>query len=437
MLFRTKKFERLKLTTSMCHSLIAGLRRDESGATLILFAVVLPALLIAIGGAIDFSLMMRQRQILQTAADSAALSGAKSLSLADAKRENVDAVVKAVVATYVDGNAKTDTSKAYSIKTSIQDSPLEVKIEIIQNAKTYLGEVLDVNFAQLKVHATARVIGQPNICVLALDPSAAGAISLFQQANVTGHKCSVFSNSDHNNSIHSKGQNQLRAEAICAAGGVGKGGSGSVFSPEPITDCPTFEDPLIGFPEPTPGACVMIKEKIDRDRELQPGTYCGGLTISDFARVKLNPGTYIFKDGPLIVTDSAELHGDEVGFFFKGSGASLRFDRNTTISLGAQSGGDMAGLLIFAARDASTKLKFQILSDNARKLLGTIYLPNSELHIDAYQPIADQSAYTAIVANTMRLYGGPHLVLNADFGDTSVPVPEGLKGATQPVALVN
>lgn len=68
-------------------------------------------------------------------------------------------------------------------------------------------------------------------------------------------------------------------------------------------------------------------------------------------------------------------------------------------------------------------------------LIGTIYIPKGELRVDATSPIADESAYTAIVADKMRLYGGPHLVLNTNYDQTDVPVPAGIRGAGQPVAL--
>ena len=67
-----------------------------------------------------------------------------------------------------------------------------------------------------------------------------------------------------------------------------------------------------------------------------------------------------------------------------------------------------------------------ILSSNAREMLGTIYLPKGRLEIATMSPIADQSAYTAIVAKSIRMSGSPTLVLNADYAATDVPVPEGI-----------
>jgi hypothetical protein len=130
------------------------------------------------------------------------------------------------------------------------------------------------------------------------------------------------------------------------------------------------------------------------------------------------------------------MAGDGVGFFFTGAGAAFEFTTNSSIDLAAPESGAMAGLLMFEARDQPTNLTHRIESDDARRLIGTIYLSRGELRVDASSPIADQSAYTAIVARTMRLYGGPHLVLNTNYSLTPVPVPAGIRGVDQPVTLV-
>ncbi len=167
---------------------------------------------------------------------------------------------------------------------------------------------------------------------------------------------------------------------------------------------------------------------------LEPGTYCG-LELQSGADVTLRDGVFIFKDEPLIVRDGARLTGTSAGLFFIGDNAAFTFEAQSTISLSAPSAGPMAGLLMFTSRSQADTLQHKILSDDARVMVGTIYVPKGELIIDATNPIADQSAYTAVVADKMRLYGGPHLVLNTKYSETEVPVPDGIKGAGQPVVL--
>lgn len=70
--------------------------------------------------------------------------------------------------------------------------------------------------------------------------------------------------------------------------------------------------------------------------------------------------------------------------------------------------------------------EYRIISNNARTMLGTIYLPSGRLIIDGSAAVSDQSAYTVIVVQLLDLYDGPTLYLNANYDATSVPVPKGV-----------
>jgi hypothetical protein len=130
------------------------------------------------------------------------------------------------------------------------------------------------------------------------------------------------------------------------------------------------------------------------------------------------------------------LTGKGIGLYFTGAGAGMKLGQASSIVLEAPVDGVMAGLLIFGARNQPDSTKYEIMSDDARTLLGTIYVPKGEIYVDANEPIADKSAYTAIIARKMTLFGGPKLVLNAQYDLTNVPVPKGIRGAGQPVSLV-
>lgn len=414
-------------------TIICRWKADRGGAIIVPFALLLPIVVLLIGGAVDYGQASNQRSRLQSAVDKAALASARELGLSDARRENVPAVVQAV-ATALMAPALSGQQEA-TFETTVRDDPLEVHVVGRQTTMPYFGGSFGLVPIDLEVHAVARIVGSPNICVLALDPSAAGTISLEKNARVTGQNCAVFSNSTHGLSIKSKNSASLSASLICSAGG--KDGATGNFAPEPLTDCPTFDDPLAGRPEPAVGACdPALPAKVDTSRALWPGTYCGGLDIGSGAVVSLDPGIYIIKDGPLIVRDGATLTGAGAGFYFTGNGALAKFERASSIDLAAPRDGQMAGLLMFEARSQDTRAIHEILSDDARNLLGTLYLPRGRLHIDANNPIADKSAYTAIVARKLTLYGGPHLVLNANYDLTDVPVPHGIRGTGQPVSLV-
>ena len=96
----------------------------------------------------------------------------------------------------------------------------------------------------------------------------------------------------------------------------------------------------------------------------------------------------------------------------------------------------MAGLLFFGSRNQSKTFTHTILSRNAQKLVGTIYLPNNAFIVDGDAAVGSNSAYTAIVARRVELRAGPHLVLNSNYDQTDVPVPDGIRGATEPARIV-
>ncbi len=91
----------------------------------------------------------------------------------------------------------------------------------------------------------------------------------------------------------------------------------------------------------------------------------------------------------------------------------------------------MAGLLFFEDRDTKFSTYHRITSNDARRLVGTMYLPKSKLMIDANNPVADKSEYTIIIAREFELRDGPELVLNTDYESTPIPVPEGVGNKTR------
>ena len=415
------------------------------GNIAIVSAVALPALLLAGGYSVEFATQVSNKAELQAAADGAAIAATREITLANASSDQVLSVAR----NYVKNNLSSSNGKV-SVKAAAVDNLTGVKVVIEQHQKSVFGTLLGKKSRSVHVEAQANVVGNTKICVLGLmDEGILAGVHLDNKARLTAQDCGVYSNSTSFASIRADSASFLAAELICAAGGTMAGGSVS-FDPEPITDCPQIADPLKERPAPSVDGCLETDLVVETDTILSPGTYCGGLTVRGDAEVDLRSGVYIIKDGPMIVEDKAELEGEYVGFFMHGEGSVFSFAENTEISLSAPKDGPMAGMLFFEAPDASiletvakeasifsafADLKtlgemrtHRIKSNNARKLLGTFYLPNSILQIDANAPVADESAYTAIVARRLWLLEGPHLVLNSDYAATDVPVPSSLAG---------
>jgi hypothetical protein len=208
------------------------------------------------------------------------------------------------------------------------------------------------------------------------------------------------------------------------------------YAPAPLTDCPAKGDPIANRTPPTAGVCDHTKFSVNNFvGAIQPGVYCGGLTILGNSNVEFQPGVYVIKDGDMEVLGTSKIFGEKVGFYFIGNGADLFMNDSVDVSLSAPLTGAMAGVLIWQDPGGKTVKVFEIASNNVKTLVGTIYLPNGKFLGRANAPVAQSSAYTAIIADKIELLGGVNLVLNTNYGATPVPVPAGLGGSGGQVSL--
>lgn len=423
------------------------------------FALSAMVLLALAGGGIDYARLATRRTQLQNAADAGVLAAGNYLKLA----VSTPAAASSIVEDTLRAQAPPRPGSPYNVQVTVADDKTNVAATVDETVKLSFGGFIGVPTARVAVRSKANIVGRMRLCLLTLDPLASGAFLLEKNAEVTAQACSLYGNSRSPQGMVGKDNAYARAQTICSAGGFD--GTRANFAPPPQTGCPSIQDPLKDRAPPAVGACTAIPVTansksnttgniVDQSSTLDPGTYCGGLHITKNAVVTLRAGTYVMKDGPLIVDKNGAMSGTDVAFYFTGDRGGLVFDKKTTVSLTAPTTGPMAGLLMMEERlvgqpvdptgavsidlldpisptpppiAASKPMRtYRIISDNARTMLGTLYLPAGRVVIDASKPVADQSAYTVIVAQQLNLYQGPNLYLNANYDATSVPVPKGV-----------
>ncbi len=412
----------------------ARLGRDRGGATAMTFSLLSAGL---IGAAADYAGMTTTRSHLQSTADAAALAGAKEFRLGNADTTTVAQVARTFAVQTLATAGADGSALAATVTPSVDDVAKTVTVVITVRHPTFVMQAFGSTATEISVSATAKVVGGAPICVIGLDSKANSTILMDKTAQLEAPNCSVYSNSKSANGLLAKNYATMKAAFICSAGGKSSPGPGT-FTPTPQTDCPVLPDPLAARPQPKPSGCIQTGMVISGgDTTLMPGTYCGGITITNGAVVTMTSGSYILKDGPLLVTGNGSLTGANVGLFLTGTDAVVNFDGPSTVSLTAPKSGEMAGMLIFEDRASPAGQVHQILSNNARMLLGTIYLPQGRLHVAANSPVADQSAYTIVVARLFTLSEGPTMVLNTNYNSTNIPVPAGVGPNGNRTALTN
>jgi len=447
---------------------------DSKGNMTVMMLGIMAVVAFIVGGIVDYMSLSNQKRDLQGTADRAAIAAAQELVVFKGTDGRVQSVAEAFVgASY---------TRPHQTSAKIIEDGKAVKVTITADAQTYFpGPIGNVDSVQ--VDAVAEIAGGGYVCMVGLDPKAPSTLEMDDKARVTAEKCAIYSNSKSSASLTLHSLARVKAELVCVAGGI-SGPTSAVTPNKPITDCPVLQDPLRDRPEPNVGLIqcdnVLGKEGVlgkngilgnglsgkdgllgkdgallGKDgvlkggdlvgalapgllvtgkTELEPGVYCGGLNIIG-GDVKLKPGTYILNNGGLVVASGGKLQGENVGFYLTGAlGLStIQFAPSSTISLTAPKTGDMSGMLFFEDRDVLFKFPHIIASNNARNLVGTIYLPGNTLEINSTDPIADQSDYTVIIAKQFEMKDGPELVLNTDYENSPIPVPEGVGNKARPM----
>ncbi|CAN0500198.1 unnamed protein product, partial [Discosporangium mesarthrocarpum] len=115
---------------------------------------------------------------------------------------------------------------------------------------------------------------------------------------------------------------------------------------------------------------------------LEPGVYCGGLTITGADEVTLNPGKYVIKDGPLTIDATMAnkpIKGEDVLIYLANKDAELNIVAGH-FAIRAARTGQWAGVALMAARGSNAPAKIAI--ENARShISGIFYAPNSKVEL--------------------------------------------------------
>lgn len=413
------------------YSEMARFSTSNAGAVAIIVALAAPFMVAVGASAVEYSTLSNHKSRLQSALDAAALAATRELSLSNADERTVEHVLQSVVAANMP-----DNSGPPRLTYSIDRNAMQVTVAGTMDVDMAFSRIFGMNTMPVGADATAQALGQPNICVLGLHSSSTETIYLGAHSRLTGNDCAVFSNSTSPSGVEANGQSLLTSSTTCSAGGY-RGGAEN-FHPMPFVDCPHFEDPLSHRTPPTFSGCDYTDYDVGSGRHtLNPGVYCGGISVNGNAEVTLTPGVYVIHEGEFRVVSNAILDGVGAGFYLSGADLRFFFGPNARLNLEAPVDGEMAGLLFFSDRAQSGDVSNEIYSNFVNNMVGTVYLPEAELHVKASRPVANELAYTAIVVKRLELTVRPHLVLNTDYDETDVPVPDGIRGAGQPIRLID
>ena len=335
--------------------------RDTTGVVAVMVVLLVPVLIGMMGLTVDVSLWYMSKRSLQNAADAAAVSGsmeivngnptaAPTAAKTDAIRNGFDESDGSLITINIPPTSGPNAGNAESIEVIIT-RPLPLLFSTL---------ILDQPFfAKVRAVANAVAVQDEAACFVSLNETSRAAIDFGQtQTQLTG--CGIKVNSNFGGGVGgNQGALEVRGSStvtvtdaqVSVVGGIAEVGTGDfVTTEEKITGSTKTSDPFGDIDVPDDVDCEPDKTNLvlngyNSPPPLEPGVYCGGLTILN-SSVEFLPGNYIIKNGDLNFQTQSALVGDGVVFILTGDTpaeiGSLDISSNAQLQFTPPDDGDFA-----------------------------------------------------------------------------------------------
>jgi hypothetical protein len=395
-------------------------RRKQAGQALVLAAMGLTLFILAAGLGIDMGFLRYQKRLQQSAADSAAIAGAAEIPFSGCTTASCPGADTDSASNGFTDGVDNVTVKVYNPP---NDGPhagtagyVEVLVTKIQ--PTFFVKIAGVNSATVTARAVAYLSGNLQNCMYALGTGNAGGIN--NDGAVSAPNCGIISN----RYLHGNGS--ITAREI----GVVQGPPGGNDHPTPKTGIVPAADPLSYLQPPATGGCLAGGAGIVNGTVpviLNPGNYCGGISVANTQNVTLNPGVYTITGGGLTFAGSGTVTGTGVTFYIGASGGTVSVNApplppTQTINLSAPTTGADAGILFY--QNPGNTSAATITGTLNSQLEGALYFPSAQLTING---TGNNAAYTIAVAKSLQL--GNKSALNFPSNFASLPNGSPIKNA--------
>ena len=401
---------------------LPGATAGADGQVMVLICISLIALVGMIAVVADFSFMQHQRNMMQTAADSAAMAAAEELNYGDV-----------ATAGRADAASNGFTNGQSSVTVSINNPPSSgpnssnsgyVEAIVSKPEPTYFLRALGVNTMTVSARAVAYE-GNGQNCFYVIDPSASAAMSANGNVNIQS-SCGILVNSNSSSGLTGVGNVKVTAPTIGVVGNYSATG-GASFTPTPKTGVIAASDPLGYVTAPTVGSCSQNSLKLSGNTgtsgspyQLYAGTYCGGLKVTGNAFLKFNPGTYVMAGGGMSIGANTVMSGTGVTFYnTTGTGGygPVTFDGGAAVNLSAPTSGPLAGILFFQDRSIPSSAAGSTITGNSTSTFdGAVYFATTQL---TFAGNSSSNGYSIVVADKLTVSG------NASVGSNYSSLPNG------------
>ncbi len=402
-------------------------RQDGSGSVAVITALVFPILIggMALGAEASFWYLSQRK--LQQIGDLAVYAAAVQKRSGRDETAMHGAAVTAAHASGLDAGADELTLHPSPVSGAFAGRDDAVEVRLVRQQERYFSLIYSDRPVTMSARAVAQIREGADACVLALDPSGGGAITVSGSSSITFDGCDVAANSAAKDAFDMQGgRAELTTGCVSTVGGADITSNLTMRDcASPRTEAPAVRDPYADVPEPPTGLTCERQAKVGSGNgvprvvpttQLPDGTkvkcYQGGPSIK--GDVTFDPGLYVIEGGTLSINANSRVFGEGVTFHLRG-GASLAFNGGASIDLTAPATGPYAGLLFFGSRDDSG-VDHTINGSAGSRLAGAVYLPSGSLGYSGN--FTGSGGCTQIVARRVEFTGNSTLDVDCTAAGT-------------------
>lgn len=388
---------------------------DSRGSVAVLAAVLFPVIIGGIGlGAETGYWYVKQRQ-LQHTADIAAHAAGTRKRAGDSSANIRAAALQIARKAGFDPAAGTLTVNTPPASGTNQADPDALEVLLSSQVPRLFSSIFSRNPVVMQARAVALVRDGTQACVLALSPSASGAVTLSGSSLVDLNGCDLASNSLASNSIlMSGGSASLAAGCVYAVGEIVE------TTRLTLTECtsvkeyaPVTADPYANVPEPANVACdgrtdlsdTTVTPTLVHPSGMSAMRFCAGLHVT--GTVTFNPGLYIISGGTFSANANSHINGTGVTFFIASS-STARLNGTAELDLSPPTTGPYSGLIFFGSR-SGVGLTNQVNGNSGSIVDGAVYFPASAIEFSGNSKVSGGGGCTQVIGFTVTLTGNSSL----------------------------
>jgi hypothetical protein len=394
------------------------LKKDRSGNTTTLFALSAVALIGGAGVAIDFAQSNYKQTQVQANLDAAVLAG-----VASSLQHDHQILMAKKFFDEFENSSGTSYGAEFSIKNELLVGRVSATIP------SSFSRVLGIETVPFVADSTA-TSGETlePACFMAMHPTRKHTLELKETVRVIAPDCNIYGNSNHFNDVvdpHTP-ENYLEGKFIAAIGG----GHHYLENVKPPVEFGTrlVPDPFGAINIPAPGPCTQTNFIASAQiMDLPQGHYCGGLTITNGSKVKLQTGGTYFISGGTFKVNSSTVEGEGVTIFLTDGNANVEWNK-AVVRISAPKAGPFAGTAVFGERVATNNS----FTESTVDVHGAFYMPMGAFTWENVGEPDITAKWQAFILDGVSWIGSGTIRYTFDLANSDIPFPTELISVPRP-----